>query len=165
MSKKTGIVFNIQRFTIHDGPGIRTEVFLKGCPLSCKWCSNPESIHPQREVGVYPSKCLGKDACGSCLEVCSLGGAPLLFHPETGKIGAVDRTICLSCMKCTEPCFLHALKSWGDCMTVEEVMAEVAADKNFYFFIHDIHYLQHIGIRSRNVFRYFCFFSCQFFFF
>lgn len=132
MSKKTGIVFNIQRFTIHDGPGIRTEVFLKGCPLSCKWCSNPESIHPQREVGVYPSKCLGKDACGSCLEVCSLGGAPLLFHPETGKIGAVDRTICLSCMKCTEPCFLHALKSWGDCMTVEEVMAEVAADKNFY---------------------------------
>ena len=92
MGAEKGIVFNIQRFTIHDGPGIRTEVFLKGCPLRCKWCSNPEGIRPQREVGVYPDKCLGKDACGSCLEACSLGGAPLLFHAESGKIGAVDRS-------------------------------------------------------------------------
>ncbi len=132
MSKDTGIVFNIQRFTIHDGPGIRTEVFLKGCPLSCKWCSNPEGIHLKREVGVYPAKCLGQTPCGSCLEVCALGGAPLLFNPETGKIGAIDRDICIGCMKCTEVCFMHALKSWGISMTVEEVMEEVRADKNFY---------------------------------
>ena len=132
MGAEKGTVFNIQRFTIHDGPGIRTEVFLKGCPLHCKWCSNPEGICLQREVGVYPDKCMGKDVCGSCLEVCSLGGAPLLFHPETGKIGAVDRTICVGCMKCTDACFLHALKSWGTEMTVEEVMQEVRADKNFY---------------------------------
>ena len=132
MGAEKGIVFNIQRFTIHDGPGIRTEVFLKGCPLRCKWCSNPEGIRPQREVGVYPDKCLGSKVCGSCLEVCSLGGAPLLFHPETGKIGAVDREICVGCMKCTDVCFLHALKSWGTEMTVETVMEEVRADKNFY---------------------------------
>lgn len=132
MQQISGTVFNIQRFTIHDGPGIRTEVFLKGCPLHCKWCSNPESIRLHREVGVYPNKCLGRKVCGSCLEVCSLGGAPLLFNSSTGKIGAIDRSICIECMKCTEECFLHALKSWGDVMTVEEVMKEVVADKNFY---------------------------------
>ena len=132
MSDKTGIVFNIQRYTIHDGPGIRTEVFLKGCPLSCKWCSNPESINPKREIGVYPDRCMGRSVCGSCLEVCSLGGAPLLFGQESGKIGAVDRSICVGCMKCTDACVLHALKSWGAVMTVDEVMKEVIADKSFY---------------------------------
>ena len=110
----------------------RTEIFLKGCSLRCKWCSNPEGISLRREVGVYPDKCLGRTVCGSCLEVCSLGGAPLLFHPETGKIGAIDRSICVGCMKCTDACVIHALKSWGVRMTVEEVMAEVRADKNFY---------------------------------
>lgn len=132
MKKNTGIVFNIQRFTIHDGPGTRTEVFLKGCPMSCKWCSNPESINPKREVGVYSTKCMGKDVCGSCIDVCSLGGAPLLFNSNTGKIGAIDRSVCIGCMKCTEVCFMRALKSWGNVMTVEDVMKEVRADKNFY---------------------------------
>ena len=58
MEELKGNVFNIQRYTIHDGPGIRTEVFLKGCPLSCKWCSNPEGLYPHSELGVYPSKCI-----------------------------------------------------------------------------------------------------------
>lgn len=132
METKKGIVFNIQRFTIHDGPGIRTEVFLKGCPLHCKWCSNPESIDPRREVGVYHDRCMGSNVCGSCLEACPLGGAPLLFRQDDFKIGAIDRSICKSCMKCTDACVLHALKSWGTEMTVDEVMKEVVADKNFY---------------------------------
>lgn len=132
MSKDTGIVFNIQRYTIHDGPGIRTEVFLKGCPLSCKWCSNPEGISPQPEVGVYPDKCLGKDVCGACLEVCSLGGAPLLFGAASGKIGAIDRAICVRCQKCTTVCYMRALKAWGVEMSVDDVMKEVVADKQFY---------------------------------
>lgn len=132
MKETTGIVYNIQRYTIHDGPGIRTEVFLKGCPMHCKWCSNPESIHPQRELGVYPDKCIGLDQCGSCLNVCSRGGAPLLFNKETGKIGSIDRSICIGCMKCTDECFLHALKSWGEVMTVDQVMRVVLADRSYF---------------------------------
>lgn len=85
MSEKKGIVFNIQHFTVHDGPGIRTEVFLKGCPLRCKWCSNPESIDPRRQLGIYPDKCIGKDKCGFCVKACSKQGKPLVFH-EDGRI-------------------------------------------------------------------------------
>ncbi|MGL5950445.1 MAG: 4Fe-4S cluster-binding domain-containing protein, partial [Cetobacterium sp.] len=65
-----GIVFNIQRFTMHDGPGIRTELFLKGCPLKCDWCGNPESLKRYREPGVFTSKCISEDKCGSCKDVC-----------------------------------------------------------------------------------------------
>ena len=79
MEELKGNVFNIQRYTIHDGPGIRTEVFLKGCPLSCKWCSNPEGLYPHSELGVYPSKCIGKDVCGDCIKACPLGGKPIVF--------------------------------------------------------------------------------------
>ena len=66
---ETGIVFNVQRFTIHDGPGMRTEFFLKGCPLRCQWCSNPESWAPQPQVGVYRTKCIGRKVCGGCEEL------------------------------------------------------------------------------------------------
>ena len=70
---ETGIVFNVQRFTIHDGPGMRTEFFLKGCPLRCQWCSNPESWAPQPQVGVYRTKCIGRKVCGGCEDSCPEG--------------------------------------------------------------------------------------------
>lgn len=130
MSANSGIVFNIQRFTVHDGPGIRTEVFLKGCPMRCKWCSNPESLNPKRELGIYPSKCLGLDKCGFCVKACPKQGAPLLFSEDGIILGSNDQ--CLRCMACAKACFTHAIKSWGEVMTVDEVMTAVLTDEVYY---------------------------------
>lgn len=126
-----GIVFNIQRFTVHDGPGIRTEIFLKGCHLRCKWCSNPESFLLKRQVGVYPTKCIGIDKCGVCIKSCPKAEE----HPfiiEEGKIVGIDRNICDDCMKCHEECPADALKSWGEEMDVEQVMKIIRSDRGFY---------------------------------
>lgn len=130
MEGKKGIVFNIQKFTVHDGPGIRTEIFLKGCPMRCKWCSNPESLNPNRQLGFYPNKCIGKDKCGFCLKACPQGGKPLEFNEDNIVVGSNSQ--CLSCMKCTEACFTHAIKSWGDIMTTEQVMDAIMEDKVYY---------------------------------
>ena len=122
---KQGIVFNVQRFTVHDGPGIRTEIFLKGCSLRCKWCSNPEGLHTYREPGVYRDKCIG---CKSCTKVCKTGALQFL----DGGINAVDREKCVGCMACTEACPAEALKSWGRVMTSAEVVDVIERDMDFY---------------------------------
>lgn len=103
-----GIVFNIQRFTIHDGPGIRTEIFLKGCPLTCKWCGNPESQRMQPEVGVYETKCIRADVCGLCLKVCPRHGC--LNTGAGQKIHSIDHEICNDCLSCARACPADALK-------------------------------------------------------
>lgn len=130
MGKQSGFVFNIQHLTVHDGPGIRTEVFLKGCPLHCRWCSNPEGIDPRPQLGIYPDKCLGKDKCGFCLTACPKQGAPLEFTEDGIIIGSNDQ--CLRCMSCAKACFVHAIKAWGEVMSVDDVMREVLADEAYY---------------------------------
>ncbi len=125
---RKGNVFNVQRFTIHDGPGLRTEFFLKGCPLRCAWCSNPESQKVNIELGVYKKKCVGLKNCGACAEVCPTGS--LNFYRN--KLVFIDYNKCLTCLKCYNECPSDALKQWGKMMTVEECMKVVRADRGFY---------------------------------
>lgn len=124
-----GVVFNIQRFTIHDGPGLRTELFLKGCPLRCEWCSNPESWMTFIQPGVYKSKCISKNKCGACLEACP-GEDVLEFY--RGKLAAIDRSKCKHCLACADACPSEAVKQWGKNMTVEECMEIIRKDRGYY---------------------------------
>jgi len=120
----TGRVFNIQRFSIHDGPGIRTTVFLKGCSLACVWCHNPESIAPTPELAFFPDKCI---RCGHCFEACDTGALRL----EDGQ-RVHDRALCRLCGKCAEACYAEAIVMEGRDVPADEVMAEVLKDEPFY---------------------------------
>lgn len=120
-----GIVSNIQGFNVHDGPGIRTVVFFKGCPLRCLWCSNPESIRPDPELGLIRAQC---NQCGKCLEACP---EHALFFDDDGILH-VDRSRCTACGKCVAVCYPGALTTYGAEMTAEDVFEEVCRDKLFY---------------------------------
>jgi len=124
-----GRVFNIQRYSIHDGAGIRTLVFLKGCPLRCLWCSNPESQKGGPELGYLELNCVCAEACGAgCVSACPLDAIAL---NEQGK-PSINRTICDDCGKCAEACGYDALKLVGREMSVAEVLAEIEKDRPFY---------------------------------
>jgi len=124
MTQITGKVFDIQKFSINDGPGIRTTVFLKGCPLDCLWCHNPESKGGEPEISFISEKCI---LCGYCAAIC-----PSRCHTIDDKGHAYDRTKCIRCGKCTLECYSKALEVIGKEMTVEEVMSEVLKDVPFY---------------------------------
>lgn len=121
----TGRIFNIQRFSIHDGPGIRTTVFFKGCPLHCLWCGNPESIRPEPSLSYVREKCI---ACGACLDRCP---ERALAADGEGK-PRLDRDRCTACGKCAEVCDAKSLEVVGRQMTVAEVMAVVLRDADYY---------------------------------
>lgn len=129
---RVGLVTNIQRYTIHDGPGIRTEIFLKGCTMHCRWCSNPETIFPGPQLGVYPQKCISPDKCGYCLKACPLGcDTPIQFR-EGKPLPIVMSPPCASCLACADSCPAEAISVWGKRMHISELIKVIMADRNFY---------------------------------
>ncbi len=132
--KAIGWVFDIQRWSLHDGPGVRTNVFLKGCPLRCAWCSNPESQETYPEIAFFQDKCIG---CGKCIIDCPYGGVKM----ETG-IHTIDYTVCApNCYKdqnnkdryaCVRHCYAGAMEQLGKPYTAEEVLEEVFRDQKIY---------------------------------
>jgi pyruvate formate lyase activating enzyme len=121
---ESGLVFNVQKYSLHDGPGIRTTVFLKGCPLCCAWCHNPESQSARTEIVVLENRCA---ACGECRRACPFGQA------ATGK-GPMptDAAECLLCGQCAEACPTGARQMIGQRRTVAEIMEAVLQDRIFY---------------------------------
>jgi len=128
-SETTGCVFNIQRFSMHDGPGIRSLVFLGGCPLRCAWCCNPESQRLGPQLAYNPNKCIGTDQCRDCLTACK--DEALLFTSDLGHI-SVNRDRCTNCGACAVVCPSLALQMLGKYMTVSEVLCELQKDSCFY---------------------------------
>lgn len=121
---ETGIVFEIERFSVNDGPGIRTLVFLKGCPLRCRWCANPESHSFAPQLVYWRSRCIG---CKSCIGACPNGAL------SAGENGIdIDRTLCVTCGSCTRTCNSNALIVMGKRMSVGDVMRVAARDEQFY---------------------------------
>lgn len=121
-------VFNIQTYCIHDGPGIRSTVFVKGCPLRCIWCANPESNAAYPELMTYSSKCTG---CGRCVDACGKGA--ISIGPYGDKFVALtDREKCVNCGACVAQCPSDAREIAGEKMTVREAIDKVKKDKLFY---------------------------------
>lgn len=120
-----GVVTDIQRFCLNDGPGIRTTVFFKGCNMKCAWCHNPETISPESQIHLYEAKCIG---CGKCVEVCPTGAQQIL---EDGQ-RRYDRSLCIGCGRCAQVCYVGALVASGKEMTTEQVMKEILQDKPYY---------------------------------
>lgn len=118
MEELKGRVFNIQRFSIHDGPDIRDLIFFKGCPLHCAWCSNPESQHFEKQVAYKKSKCIG---CGACIANCQ---QKALSRREDGKV-LVDKTKCVECGTCVKVCCAQAMHVFGEDYTVDELYDRV----------------------------------------
>ena len=117
--KAEGVVFDIQRFSLHDGPGIRTIVFLKGCPLSCKWCSNPESQHVNPTIMFDAESCIH---CGRCMAACQQGAIAV------GNQNFIDYSKCIGCGECASACPAGALTLKGERMTVESVVKVLKKD-------------------------------------
>jgi pyruvate formate lyase activating enzyme len=127
-----GLVLNIQHFCTDDGPGIRTTVFLKMCSLRCKWCSNPESIHPKPELAYKPAKCIGKKECGLCLKPPFPEGAMYVMDGADDKVH-INWDLASECdAEIVSLCPTGALNLFGLEMTVDEVLHEVEQDSTFY---------------------------------
>ena len=122
-----GIIFNMQKFSVHDGKGIRTLVFLKGCPLNCRWCSNPESQDARPEHAFNPSRCLTLEVCGRCMTACT-SGALCAVEGMT----AFNAQKCVQCFACVKACPSGAQTCYGETLSVVQVLDKVEEDGVFY---------------------------------
>ena len=121
--QKKGVVFDIQRFSVNDGPGIRSIVFLKGCPLSCLWCCNPESQRIEPDVMYDLKKCIG---CGKCTKACQQGAI------GSGNLAWIDRTKCIGCGECVNVCPTGALSLKGEVMSINEIIQVLRRDAHYF---------------------------------
>lgn len=118
------MIFDIQKFCVHDGPGIRTTIFFKGCNLSCKWCHNPESLSGKKQLSYEDEKC---NLCKSCVGVCQSN-----VHEFSSEQHKVDFSKCTGCGRCVNVCVPDALKIIGKEVSIEEIISEVEKDRHFY---------------------------------
>ena len=128
-SDVTGMVTDIQRFSIHDGPGIRTTVFLKGCNLRCFWCHNPETLRREPELQYYPDRCI---ACGACVVACPEGAHAMVVGPDGTGLHAFDRSRCTACGACVVTCYSRALVMAGERKSAADVVEVVLRDRTYY---------------------------------
>ncbi len=119
-----GLIFNIQRFSIQDGPGIRTTVFFKGCPLNCPWCSNPESMHPYPEIMLRDVQCI---RCGKCVKECPMGAGQIIHDHRV-----IDFTLCNQCLQCVGVCTARAIECVGQWKSVTQIINTVMRDIGYY---------------------------------
>ena len=119
-----GVITDIQHFSIHDGPGIRTTVFFKGCSQRCFWCHNPETLATQPQLQLYLDRCIG---CGACFEVCPEGA-----HQMTDGERSFDRDACTGCGACADTCYARALVLVGETKSADEIVETVLRDRAFY---------------------------------
>lgn len=117
-------IFEIKKFAVHDGDGIRTTVFFKGCPLKCVWCHNPEGLSVKPEIAYFQHKCI---SCGECISVCPQGA-----HSIENGVHVFDKKRCIACGKCVEKCLGNALTLYGKEFTVDELIPVLLEDKVFY---------------------------------
>ena len=121
-----GVICDVKRFSVHDGPGIRTTLFLKGCPLHCRWCHNPETLRSAPELGVFIDQCKG---CGACAAVCPC-------HRIIAGQHVFLRDDCSACGKCVDACFFEALRLYGKPLTVKAAISLIMEDECFYINSH-----------------------------
>lgn len=122
--KKNGLIFDIQKFSLHDGPGIRTTVFMKGCHLRCEWCSNPEGVKAYPEIMTFDTRCI---KCGHCIKACPIGAIS-----EVEGMRIIEWEKCDQCRKCAEVCPSGGIETMGKYISCDELMKEIEKDRLFY---------------------------------